>query len=90
MSIIQIVYGNATEQDRIAILWNLMRMVRQIPDEPYLWKLTDPFLDAICQYLNLHDRISVLNTSFLDTGLDVTTNAPCLICVEGAYPVELV
>lgn len=74
------------ENDKIAALWKLYCMIRTLNEVPQIWKLTDPFLDALAEFLHVPERDSVLCASFLDASVDATTGDPRLICVQGVYP----
>ncbi len=90
MSIIKVVYSSEETEDYISTLWNMMRFVRNIHDEPQMWKLTDPFLEAITQFLNFSSKEEVLCSRFLDTPVDITRQAPYIICELSKYPLQIV
>ena len=87
MSIIQINHSSCKDDDYINILWQMMNLVRRMPDTPEVWKLTDPFLDAIGEFLGLEQRGDVLLVSFLDTVVDATTTHPAIVCKTAVYPI---
>jgi len=87
MSIIQISHSTERADDYISILWKMMTLVRRLPDTPEVWKLTDPFLDAIGEFLGLEQRGDVLLVSFLDTVVDATTTHPAIVCKTAVYPI---
>ena len=87
MSIIKIIHASNQADDYINLLWRMMYLVRQLPDTPEVWKLTDPFLDAIGVFLGLEERRDVLLVSFLDTVVDATTTHPAIVCKTAVYPV---
>lgn len=64
-------------------------MARAMPDNPMIWKLTDPFLDAICKFCNIEEHEKVLSLTFLDASVDITSTRPILICETASYPVDL-
>jgi hypothetical protein len=90
MSIISLTNYRSNDQDHIATLWRLMRMVREIGDAPELWKLSDPWLEAIERYMHVDARTQLFSITFLDTRIDATSNDPSLICVRATYPIMLV
>jgi len=87
MEIIQISHSSCKDDDYISILWQMMNLVRRMPDTPEVWKLTDPFLDAIGEFLGLEQRGDVLLVSFLDTVVDATTTHPAIVCETAVYPI---
>ena len=67
------------DEDRIELMWKMCRLVREMNDVPMLWKLTEPFLEAVSIFLGLTERKEVLRTRFLDAGIDSTTKEDTLI-----------
>lgn len=77
-------------EDRISMLWHLMCFVRGLRENPLLWKLTDPFLDAVAQFYALEDRNRLCTMTFLDVGVDSTSNVSRLVCEERSFPVDVI
>jgi len=91
MSLIHVHYsgGSAPVNDEyISKLWNVMCMVRSMPNNPLLWKLTNPFVDAIAKFYHIDDYNKILCLTFLDASIDITSQKSILICEAGAYPVD--
>ena len=95
MSAIQIASALVYDEDRIAMLWNTLRLARGIKDEPLVWKLTDPFLDSIALFLGRtlseqgEHRLELCTTRFLDVAVEYTTGIPRLLAQENHYYVEM-
>jgi hypothetical protein len=91
MSLIFVQFKDSDDNrnEHIEQLWNIMCFVRSVPDVPMLWKLTDPFLQSIEKFWNLSERDNLLQLTFLDTNIDVTSKNPILICERCSYPVDL-
>jgi hypothetical protein len=86
MSFIEVVnWNNADTPDRISILWNTMLLIRKMNEEPQLWKLTDPFIDAIANFMSTPKEKIYIST-FLDISVDITSANPGVICVKCWYP----
>lgn len=81
---------NSHSEDHISMLWNMMRMIRELNEVPQLWKLTDPFLDSIADFMHLEPKNKIFTVTFLDTNIDVTTSNPVLICANTTYPLEII
>lgn len=95
MSAIQIASALAYDEDRIAMLWHTLRLAREVKDEPFVWKLTDPFLDAVALFLGRslseqgEHRLELCTTRFLDVAVEATSSLPCLLAQKNRYFVEL-
>lgn len=72
-------------ENRIEQMWQMVKLVRETKDVPLNWKLTEPFLQAVQDFLGLKNRIEVLNTSFLDASIDGTQYADTLIGYYAHY-----
>ena len=77
------------DEDRISTLFRMFRLVHELKDAPQVWKLTEPFLEAIRAFKGLKTIDQVLCISFLDAGVDATRQPPYLICTESFYPLDM-
>ena len=76
-------------EDRIEVMWQMVRLVREMRDTPMVWKLTDPYLEAVAQFLSLQHISDVLCSTFLDASIDKTTKKDSLIATNHHYDFEL-
>ena len=78
------------DEDKINLLWKLYRLVRELNEKPLIWKLTDPFLDAIGQFFHESAHDALVGKTFLDSPVDQTSMDPRLICEQNTYPIFVV
>lgn len=77
-------------EDRIEFLWKMVRLAREAQDRPMAWKLTEPYLVAVGQFLMITDvELLVARSSFLDASLDSTSCDPRLVCEVATYPFSI-
>jgi len=77
------------DEQRINAMWRLICVVRQSQDIPQIWKLTDPYLSAIADFLRSPSIDDLFQISFLDASIDQTSHADSLICIHATYPLKI-
>lgn len=79
-----------SNDDNIELFWKMYRLVHELKDKPMIWKLSDPLLDSLANFLLVDDVDVILTMTFLDASIDKTSKPSALLCVENTYPFALV
>jgi hypothetical protein len=81
-----VIFGNRFDERRIEMLWRMFRLVREVDDEPQLWKLDHAYAEAVCRFKNIQSHEALIQATFLDVSIDLTTCHPSIIGANGFYP----
>lgn len=66
-------------ESHIEQMWQMVKLVHELQDRPVQWKLTEPFLQALQDFLHIPDRREMFLMKFMDAAIDGTTCADTLI-----------
>lgn len=76
--------------DDIELFWKMYRLVRELNDNPMMWKLNDALLDSLAAFLFIDNTELILTMTFMDASIDKTSKPPALLCSNHTYPFSLV